>query len=90
MNLGNVILAIYGIYRPEDTDILEMSVANDDIPGFIKIFFQTLELNERVRWAFAIEDPINENLNITHVDITRADIKEEDLVAIGTAFKHSA
>lgn len=53
-NLGNVILAIYGIYRPEDTDILEMSVANDDIPGFIKIFFQTLELNERVRWAFAI------------------------------------
>lgn len=52
-----------------------MSVANDDIPGFIKIFFQTLELNERVRWAFAIEDPINENLNITDVDITRTDLK---------------
>lgn len=49
-----MVLAIYGIYRPDDTDILEMSVGNDDIPAFIKIFFQGLELNDRVRWILAI------------------------------------
>lgn len=61
---SNLILAVYGIYRPEDSDTLEMSVGSEDIPGFIKILFQTIELNETVRYLLKIEDPINENINI--------------------------
>ena len=36
--VDNLILAIYGIYRPEDNDTLVM-VTTDDTPHFIKLFF---------------------------------------------------
>lgn len=49
-----------------------------------------IELNLKIRWIFQIQDQINENININEVDITMADLSKDDLVAIGTAFKHSA
>ncbi len=60
-NSANIILAIYGIYRAEDSDTLLM-VVSEDIPGFVKVFFQMLELNDRIRYWMGIEDQINENL----------------------------
>ena len=59
--ISNIILAIYGIYRAEDSDTLLM-VVSEDIPGFVKVFFQMLELNDRIRYWMGIEDQINENL----------------------------
>lgn len=38
---ANLILAIYGIYRAEDSDTLIM-VVSEDMPGFVKVFFQTI------------------------------------------------
>ena len=38
MYLDNVVLAIYAIYRPEDSDTLDL-IHNEEIPGFIKKFF---------------------------------------------------
>jgi hypothetical protein len=46
--VANLVLALYGIYRPEDTDTLLM-VGSEDIPGFVKVAFQKIELNDRVR-----------------------------------------
>ena len=43
INSGNFILAVYGIYRPEDNETLEM-IYSEDIPSFAKVFFQTLEV----------------------------------------------
>ena len=57
-NLANLVLALYGIYRAEDTDTLIM-VTSDDLPGFVKVAFQKIELNERVRTLFKIEDQNN-------------------------------
>lgn len=37
-NIANCVLAIYGIYRPEDNDTLTL-IDNDDIPGIFKLFF---------------------------------------------------
>lgn len=36
--VGNFVLAVYGIYRPEDNDTLTL-IDNDDIPGVVKLFF---------------------------------------------------
>lgn len=55
---ANIILAIYGIYRAEDTDTLLM-VVTEDIPGFVKMFFQAIELNARIRYWLSIEDETN-------------------------------
>jgi len=41
LHSANLILAIYGIYRAEDTDTLQMSTS-EDIPSFVKIFFEFL------------------------------------------------
>lgn len=45
---------MYGIYRPEDEDTINL-IHNDDIPGFIKVFFETLELNPLSRKIFRIK-----------------------------------
>jgi len=41
VNVANLILALYGIYRAEDTDTLIM-VTSDDLPGFVKVAFQKI------------------------------------------------
>lgn len=37
-NVGNFVLAVYGIYRPEDNDTLTL-IDNEDVPGMFKLFF---------------------------------------------------
>ena len=39
--LVNIQMAIYGLYRPEDNETVEM-IRSQDTPGFIKMFFSTL------------------------------------------------
>lgn len=36
---SNFVLAVYGIYRPEDNDTLTL-IDNEDIPGMFKLFFE--------------------------------------------------
>ena len=36
--LGNFVLGVYGVYRSEDEDTLNL-IHNEDIPGFVKLFF---------------------------------------------------
>lgn len=40
---ANVVLAIYGIYRPEDNDTITL-IDNEDIPGLFKLFFEYIEV----------------------------------------------
>jgi heme oxygenase len=48
-----------------------------------------LELNDRVRYWFGIEDELNENLAEDN-SLTRPEIDNQDLVAIGHVLKRSA
>lgn len=41
--VGNFVLAVYGIYRPEDNDTLTL-IDNDDIPSVVKLFFEYIEV----------------------------------------------
>lgn len=41
--IANVVLAIYGIYRPEDNDTITL-IDNEDIPGLFKLFFEYIEV----------------------------------------------
>jgi hypothetical protein len=84
---ANIILAIYGIYRAEDTDTLLM-VVTEDIPGFVKMFFQAIELNARIRYWLSIEDETNENL-AEEVNMG-SQLDNQDLVVIGKVLKKSA
>jgi hypothetical protein len=34
-------------------------VVTEDIPGFVKMFFQAIELNARIRYWLSIEDETN-------------------------------
>jgi len=57
-----------------------MSVSNEDIPGFIKIIFQKIELNETVRYLLKIEDQVSDTINVDDGDITNANIDQQDLI----------
>lgn len=37
--IANIVLAIYGLYRPEDNDTIEL-IHNEEIPFFVKKFFE--------------------------------------------------
>lgn len=64
-------------------------VTSEDIPAFVKAFFETLELNDRLRDWLGIEDQLNENL-AEETTITRPEIDNQDLIAIGHVIKRSA
>ena len=45
--VGNFVLAVYGIYRPEDNDTLTL-IDNEDIPSVVKLFFEYIEVYSSV------------------------------------------
>ena len=86
---ANILLALYGLFRPTDNDTLDLATSQDRTPAFIKRAFVAIELNSWVRRIFGVQDQPNPHLEFPGGEITPV-VGEEDYEVIGQAFKHSA